>query len=219
MDLSASDLLPSCSVRAGVAAGSLQRAASAAHRRLACGSTRVVVLVANGRCAEKAGRSDLSREIARGPGNGSSQRLRPAQSQTARRGPGQPDRALRRGSPDPEAAKGSASSPTLIILTKASWTNCRYEGQGQLQKESGASWLVRQRAGLRLLTHPWLPTSILSCSPRTVMSAARMATLPRCPNCSQRGGPPDAHRQPAEVRQRVIVQPPARRTVQRPRID
>jgi hypothetical protein len=96
---------------------------------------------------EKEGRSDLSREIARGPGNGYSQRLRPAQSQTVRRGPGQPDREMRRGSPDPEAAKGSASSPTLIILTKASWTNCRYEGAGGSSRRSRgrAGWCVNGR--------------------------------------------------------------------------
>jgi len=34
----------------------------------------------------------------------------------------------RRGSSDPEASTASARSPTLIIPTKASWTNCRYEG-------------------------------------------------------------------------------------------
>jgi hypothetical protein len=54
---------------------------------------------------------------------------------------------------------------------------------GSSRRSRGASWLVRQWAGLRLLTHPWLPTSVLSCSARGVMSAARVATLPRCRHC------------------------------------
>jgi hypothetical protein len=43
---------------------------------------------------------------------------------------GELDSELRGGSPDPEASNGSAWSPTFIIPTKGSWTNCRYEGQG-----------------------------------------------------------------------------------------
>ena len=53
---------------------------------------------------------------------------------------------MRRGSPDGEASSDSAWSPTLIILTKAFWTNCRYDGRGQGQK-LGACWLVRRRGG------------------------------------------------------------------------
>ncbi len=46
-----------------------------------------------------------------------------------------------RGSPDREASTGSACSPTLIIPTKASWTNCRYEdrGKGRTRGHAGAS--------------------------------------------------------------------------------
>jgi hypothetical protein len=46
-------------------------------------------------------------------------------------------RRLRRGSPDPEASTGSAWSPTFTILTKASWTNCRYEGRGARAEAGG----------------------------------------------------------------------------------
>ena len=51
---------------------------------------------------------------------------------------------MRRGSLDGEASSDSAWSPTLIILTKAFWTNCRYDGRGQGRK-LGACWLVRRR--------------------------------------------------------------------------
>ena len=47
--------------------------------------------------------------------------------------------------------------------------------------------LVRRRAGLRPSTHPQLPTSILSCSQRTAMSAARIATLPGRPRLRSTG--------------------------------
>ena len=86
---------------------------------------------------------------------------------------GELDTELRRGSQDREATSGSAWSPTLIIPTKAFWTNSRYDGQGA-RAEVGGLLVVRRRAGLRQSTHRWLPTSILRCSKR----AARTVRVP-----------------------------------------
>ena len=46
---------------------------------------------------------------------------------------------------DPEATTQSEPSHTFIIPTKAFWTNCRYEGQGQGRSRGQAGWCVDGR--------------------------------------------------------------------------